>query len=131
MADNAKTNVNKGGAEASPGTARPGGDAFNRGTSGGPGQGQGGTVDTLRDTAQSVADKAGEYAHQAREAIGDWSGQTGEKVQRWAGEAYDVAADQVGDFGREVSNLVRRHPIPALLIGFGVGMLLGRAARAV
>ena len=59
------------------------------------------------------------------------TGQTGERIQQWAGDAYDMAADNLGDFGKEVTSLVRRHPIPAILLGFGVGLLLGRAARMV
>jgi hypothetical protein len=77
-------------------------------------------------------------AGQAREKVQEWAGDAretathaGEKAQKWAGEAYDATADTLGDFSREVSTLVRRHPIPALLIGFGVGLLLGRAARMV
>jgi hypothetical protein len=37
----------------------------------------------------------------------------------------------VGDFGQELTTMIRRHPLPAVLVGFGVGLLLGRAARMV
>ena len=67
------------------------------------------------------------WAGDAKEAVQH----AGEKAQKWAGDAKDVAADAVGDFGREVSSLVRKHPLPSLLIGFGVGLLVGRAARMV
>jgi ElaB/YqjD/DUF883 family membrane-anchored ribosome-binding protein len=30
-----------------------------------------------------------------------------------------------------VTALVRKHPLPAVLIGFGVGLLLGRTARII
>ena len=52
------------------------------------------------------------------------------KLDHWRGVAI-AAAERVEDFGSEVTTLIRRHPIPALLIGFGVGLLLGRAARMV
>ena len=55
----------------------------------------------------------------------------GEKVQKWAGDAYHVTSDAVGDFGKEVTALVRKHPIPSILIGFGIGLLLGRTARMI
>ena len=105
-------------------------------------------MDTAKDTAQSAMhtasdvagqarDKAAEYVGQAREKVADWAGDVsdaarnaGQRVQGWAGDAFDVTADSMGDFGREVTSLVRRYPIPALMIGFGVGLLLGRAARA-
>ena len=64
---------------------------------------------------------AGDAQHAAEHA--------GEKAQKWAGDAYDATADTMGDFGKEVTSMVRKYPIPALLIGFGLGMLLGRAAR--
>jgi hypothetical protein len=41
-----------------------------------------------------------------------------------------MAGEQLGDFGKEITTMVRRYPIPALLVGFGVGLLLGRAAKA-
>ena len=52
-------------------------------------------------------------------------------MQEWAGDAYDYAADHVGDFGKEVTSMIRRHPLPAVLIGFGIGLLLGRTARII
>jgi hypothetical protein len=97
-----------------------------------------GVVDTAKDAAHSVADRVSDFAGQAREKAGEWADQAydaakdaGRHVQRWAGDTYDAAADRIGDFGSEVTGLVRRHPIPALLIGFGIGLLLGRAARVV
>ena len=33
------------------------------------------------------------------------------------------------DFGSELTTMVRRYPIAAVLVGFGIGMLLGRSAR--
>ncbi len=81
----------------------------------------GSVVDSVKDRAQSVAhgaqQKVSEWAHDARQA--------GENVQRWATDVYD---DNIKDIGRDVTDMVRRYPIPALLVGFGVGMLLGRVA---
>lgn len=80
----------------------------------------------------------GEVAHQAREKVEEWAGDAkeavqhaGEKAQKWAGDAKGAAEDAVGDFGREVSSLVRKHPLPALLIGFGVGLLVGRGSHGL
>jgi ElaB/YqjD/DUF883 family membrane-anchored ribosome-binding protein len=84
-------------------------------------------ADQAKDAMHTVADKAGEYAHDVRK----WAGHAGEKAQKMAEDAYEVASDKVGDFGKDVTNLVRRHPLPAILIGFGVGLLFGRAARVV
>jgi len=103
----------------------------------------GGTMGTIRDTAQHLAERAGDLASQAkdrvtdlagqaRDRLGDWAGNVNaESVQRFAHDAYDAVGERAGDFGREVASLVRRYPLPAILVGFGVGLLLGRAARSV
>ena len=97
-----------------------------------------GTVDRLKDNAQHVMDKAGDYAGQARDKVAEWAGDAGEnakhaseRVQKWAGDAYHATSDAVGDFGKEVTSLIRKHPLPSILIGFGIGLLLGRTARMI
>ncbi|MFO0801214.1 MAG: hypothetical protein U0804_27425 [Gemmataceae bacterium] len=102
----------------------------------------GGVTGTIRDTAQHLADRAGDLASQAkdrvtdlagqaRDRLGDWAGNVNaESVQRFAHDAYDAVGERAGDFGREVTSLVRRYPLPAILVGFGVGLLIGRAARS-
>src|SRR5262245_33142505 len=97
-----------------------------------------GVVDRVKDNARDVMDKAGDYASQARDKVADWAGQAGdaarhagEKVQRWAGDAYDATSEPVSDFTEDVAAMIRKHPILAILIGFGCGLLLGRAARIV
>ena len=138
MADNLKSNVKSGIDDAANGAknlADRGINAVNRATSGnsatGPGATGGSTMDAARDTLHNVVEKAGAYTHDAKEKVGEWADQVGDKAQKWAGDAYEVATDKAGDFGREVTELVRRHPLPAIMIGFGVGLLLGRAARIV
>jgi len=98
----------------------------------------GNVVETVRDNAQGLMNRAGDVAGQVQDKAREWAGdaydkvhETGHRVERWAGDTYDMAADRVGDFGKELTSLVRKHPIPALLIGFGVGLLLGRTARII
>jgi ElaB/YqjD/DUF883 family membrane-anchored ribosome-binding protein len=93
-----------------------------------------GVVGAVKDAAQGVADtasnignKVSSYADDAYKGAKD----AGQKVQEWTGDAYDAAAERVGDFGNEVASLVRKHPVPSILIGFGVGFLLGRAAKMI
>ena len=45
-------------------------------------------------------------------------------------DAYSHAGDYAKDFGTEVTGMIRRYPVQALLVGFGIGLLLGRVARA-
>ena len=50
----------------------------------------------------------------------------GGRVGHWAEDAYESVSNvHVGDFGNELTTLIRKHPVPALLIGFGVGLLVG------
>jgi uncharacterized protein YjbJ (UPF0337 family) len=108
-----------------------------------------GAADTAADAAKGAAGKVADAAQGAKQdasgmidrasdKVQEWAGEArdvaqhaGEKVQQWAGDAYEHAGDYAGDFGREVTSLVRKHPIPALLIGFGIGVLLGRSARMI
>lgn len=92
----------------------------------------GGVLEAVKEKAQGVAAGAADLAGRAKEtaqewasAAGDAAGQAGEKVQ----EAASYAADKAGDFGQELTRLVRRYPVPALLIGFGVGFLLAQTMR--
>jgi hypothetical protein len=116
-ADRAKTGIDSAADKAKNLTDRAGGN-------GGPG---GGVIDSAKQAVQGVVDRVGDFAGQAR----DKAGEAGQKVQQWAGDAYDVAADNLGDLGQELTSLIRRHPIPALLVGFGVGLLLGRSAKMI
>jgi ElaB/YqjD/DUF883 family membrane-anchored ribosome-binding protein len=95
-------------------------------------------ADRVKDGAQHLMDRAGDLTGQARDKVREWAGeagdaakQAGQKVEHWADDAYEVAAEKVSDFGKEVTALIRNHPIPAVLIGLGIGVLLGRTARVI
>ena len=91
-------------------------------------------IDTADDkTKPEVAEKSETVAH----AVADYAGEVGERArhaadraQQWAGEAYDATAHAARDVGQELTSLVRRYPIPAVLVGFGMGVVMGRALRA-
>lgn len=60
--------------------------------------------------------------------------EVGTKVQHMAGSAASSVVNTVGgagtylqDLPAEITGLIRRHPIPSLLVGIGVGFLLGRS----
>ena len=74
------------------------------------------------DIASGAKDKVQEWASTAADAATDAAGVVKDKAQEYAG----VAMDKAQDFGREATDLVRRYPIPALLIGFGLGFLAAR-----
>jgi hypothetical protein len=90
-------------------------------------------VGTVTEKVKDAAATVGEYAGQARETVQDWAATAGECVSSAAGSARDWATDAaghtgeaLGDFGKEATSLIRRYPVPALLIGFGVGFLLAK-----
>ena len=105
-------------------------------------------VNTLTDYAGQAKDKAQDAIHSATDSVGHaaekvqrWAGDAygsasegvghaADKAQRWAGDAYDMSAEHVKDFGQELTGMVRRYPLPAILVGFGVGLLIGRTSRA-
>lgn len=77
--------------------------------------------------ASEMANKASEYAQgvaqKGSEALSD--------AQRRAAEAYESARDYVRDadwnhMAGDATQLVRRYPLAAVAVGFGLGMLLAR-----
>jgi hypothetical protein len=70
-----------------------------------------GVVDTIKD---KVHDATADAAVHAKDS-----------VQHAASSAVGMA----GNFGRDVTGFIRRHPGAALLVGFGAGCILGLVAR--
>jgi hypothetical protein len=60
-----------------------------------------------------------------QEATSGVVGAVGDKVQ----EVAAAAAEKVGEVGQDVTDLIRRYPLPALLVGIGVGFLLAHLLR--
>jgi hypothetical protein len=104
------------------------------------------------DVASSVAHKASDAAsavgHKAEDAtasVGHGMHTVADKVREFTphegmlGSASKAVADSIDNAGKyvedknltgmmdDVTGLIRRNPIPALLIGLGVGFLIGRA----
>jgi ElaB/YqjD/DUF883 family membrane-anchored ribosome-binding protein len=94
-------------------------------------------IHQVGDRAKGVADQAigaatavKDQAVSASHAVADIAGQASENVQKWAGEAYDNASQTMKTFGTEATDMVKKYPIQSVLVGFGVGLLIGRAARS-
>jgi hypothetical protein len=79
-----------------------------------------GAAGAAADTARKAASAVGEKAEHAASAVGDSlkSGAQFLQEQDWSG-ALDSCA-----------NLVRRYPVPALLIGVALGFCMGRVLRS-
>jgi hypothetical protein len=129
-------------------------------------QSAGGVLDTAKDVASNVADKAKQAASSVASTVGNVASNVGDKVDtgvssvgsgmqsladtiRDKGPASGVlggatsgvagALDSTGRYleehglsgvGEDLTNLIRRNPIPAVLIGIGLGFMLARMTRS-
>ena len=93
-------------------------------------------ADRAKDLASNVAEKtqgaASAVAHKVEDvasAVGDKASAAASRVaDTWqAGSEY--VREGVGDMFDELTTLIRRHPVPALLVGFGLGFMLARVIR--
>ena len=107
-----------------------------------------------QEFASGVAQRAGEYAASAQERADDALSSMGHRMSSMAGSlrqgapregmlgsAASTVADQLesggrylqrhglGDIGDDLGGVIRTHPIPSLLVAFGVGLLIGMAGR--
>ena len=109
----------------------------------------------VMDKAKDLASQAGDKAKQAASAAGDaadrWTSSAGSGIKHLGekleekgpregmlGSAKHAVASTLEESGRyieqeglsgmmdDVSNVIRRHPLPAVLVGIGVGFLIGR-----
>lgn len=112
-------------------------------------------ADKAKQTASNVADKAKDFASAAGEKADTAVTSVGRGMESLAGTIRDKAPqsgvlggaasgvasalDNTGRYleeqglsgiGEDVTNLIRRNPIPALLVGVGLGFLLARMTRS-
>ena len=114
----------------------------------------GNVADAAKNAAKAVADKAGELAtnvgkkaEDATAAVGSSFKSLGGTVrEKGPGGVFGGATSAVADtletsgryleeyglsgLGQDMTNLIRRNPIPALLIGIGLGFMIARATRS-
>src|SRR4051812_49964002 len=107
----------------------------NRGTgTGQPAEGGGaaGFVETVKDKAKDVAAGTSELVSGAKDKVREWASEaadTAGQVKNRASEMATTAAHKAEDFGEDLTGLIRRYPVPALLVGFGIGFLLAQLSR--
>jgi len=107
----------------------------------------------VQDTVSNLTSQASSVASTAATKASETMSRVGEKVSTMAGSLRDRVTEgplgdaagavssqweagreylrehDLADLGQEVTRLVRRHPMPAILAVFGLGVLLGRALR--
>jgi ElaB/YqjD/DUF883 family membrane-anchored ribosome-binding protein len=112
-------------------------------------------MDKAKEAATSVADMASQAVGNVGKKADDLTATAGADIAKWGdalsekaphsglmGQASQAVAGTLRDSGHyleeakfsgmanDVSKLVQRHPMPAILIGFGIGFLLGRALKS-
>jgi hypothetical protein len=112
-------------------------------------------VETARDTATGVMDRAKDVAGNVADRAKDVAGNVAESARDWAAGAVGAVKDsevvnKAGDYVSEawetgsryfqehnfkdmaddVAGVIRRNPIPALLVGIGLGFILARSLRS-
>jgi ElaB/YqjD/DUF883 family membrane-anchored ribosome-binding protein len=94
---------------------------------------QAGTMGAVREAAEDVLSRTAEMAGQARERMGEWAS----SASRGAERAWESTREGARDMARNVAHraeqawegtgsFIRRHPIPSLLIGLGIGFAIGQ-----
>jgi hypothetical protein len=114
----------------------------------------GSTMDRAKDMASHAADKARDLGRSASDMAENATSKVGSSIESMGGTLRDKAphegmmgtaaskvADSLEKGGRylqeeglsgiagDVTDLIKRNPIPALLVGVGVGFLLAQALR--
>jgi ElaB/YqjD/DUF883 family membrane-anchored ribosome-binding protein len=88
---------------------------------------QGGTLEKLSETAGQVRDKIRDTASGAAERAGEaW-----ESARRSVEQGAQGVARTAQDFWTDAGNLIRRNPMAAVAIAFGVGCLVGSALTRI
>lgn len=83
-------------------------------------------MDTVKEGAESAVNTVTEFATDAKDKVGQWtSDATGA-----ARSAIGCTTDTMKEFSGEVTDFVKKYPIQAVLVGFGVGLLIGRTVRS-
>jgi hypothetical protein len=104
-------------------------------------------VATVAEKAKDAATQVGERADRATEAVGAGMESAADAIRKTepaagmlhnAGEAIANKLQSGGQYleqrgltgiGEDVTNLIRHSPVPSLLIGVGIGVLLARLVR--
>jgi hypothetical protein len=106
-----------------------------------------GAVSSAMDKAQEMASTAGRRAEEATSALGGKVQSMASTIRERApqegmlGSASGAVADTLDSAGRylqeeglvgmaeDITELIRRNPIPAMFVGIGIGFMLARALR--
>jgi cell division septum initiation protein DivIVA len=92
-----------------------------------------GVMDRAKDMAGNVAETARDWASGAADAVkqSDVVNKAGEYVSdAWESGSRYFQEHSFKDMAEDVAGVIRRNPIPALLVGIGLGFILARSLRS-
>jgi hypothetical protein len=88
-----------------------------------------GVAGAVKEKVEDMAAGASQLAAKVKDTAEEWASSVGGatvQAKEKAKEVAGAAAEKVGEMGQDVTDLIRRYPLPALLVGVGVGFLLAR-----
>jgi hypothetical protein len=93
-------------------------------------------TDTVAGRVHQATDKAAEAATHAKESVQQMASSAAESMVHAKDAVSHLATDTVqhtGEYlkagGEEVTGLIRRYPIAAVLVGIGIGFVLAKVTR--
>jgi hypothetical protein len=112
--------------EANPSTSR-----FDTGSIGKTAQD---TMSGLKDKAQNLASQATEQARGAVGVISERASEIGQQAAQRVGETWEAGRHYVEERGvsgmaNDVGELIRKYPLPAVLLGLCTGFFIARSMR--
>lgn len=84
----------------------------------------GAAIDKAKETASNVADSVTNAASYAGQKAEDATGKVGEALES---TGHYLKEDGLHHMASDMSNMIRRNPMPAMLLGIGLGYLLSQA----
>jgi predicted phage tail protein len=93
-----------------------------------------GVVGAVKEKVEDMAAGASHIVGKVKDTAEEWASSVGGAAVQAKDKAQEVAgaaAEKVGEMGQGVTDLLRRYPIPALLISVGVGFILAQLLRGM
>jgi ElaB/YqjD/DUF883 family membrane-anchored ribosome-binding protein len=91
-----------------------------------------GVAGDVKEKVEDMAAGASQLAGKVKDTAEEWASSVGGAAVQAKDKAQELAAaaaEKVGEVGQDVTDLIRRYPLPALLVGIGVGFLLAHLLR--
>lgn len=87
-------------------------------------------IDSAQQTAHNAAHRAGDYVADAQHRAGDFVAGAQHRAKEAASNVGEYFSEHnMSGVVHDATSLIRRYPIPAMLVGIGVGVLLACGLR--